>query len=486
MGGVHSLKSKMHVQNSIKVLSANCQGLRNQEKKIDVLTYFKENKVSILCLQDTHLIENDIPELKKLWDGEIYLSGSKTNSRGVAIFLNNNFEHKVLSLKSDKNGNFLKIVLKLSSIIINLITLYGPNKDSPGFFHEIENMLQEENADYNIICGDFNLVLNPELDTNNYKLLNNPKARDTVLKILEDHDLCDIYRNLHPNTKRYTWRRKNPIKQARLDMFIASSTILDIINKCEIRLSYRSDHSITELEKLLNKFNHGKGVWKFNNSLLENTKYLNLINKIIVEEKQKYAIPLYSVEFLNENYSDIQFTIDNDVFLEMLLLRIRGETIKFATFEKEKHVHLENTLIKDIETLEASEQLQSSNTELLHDKRQELMALRKVKLKGNSVRSRQQWLQEGEKLSKFFCNLENKNFIEKTIKKVHLNDGSIVTDQKDILHHVRKFYANLFQSKDDRLMDFDFEKLGLKNNNKTTANEDLGKFLTVKELGFIL
>ena len=71
---------------------------------------------------------------------------------------------------------------------------------------------------------------------------------------------------------------KNPIKQARLDMFIASSNILDIINKCKIRLSYRSDHSIIELEILLNKFNHGKGVWKFNNSLLENTKYLNPIN----------------------------------------------------------------------------------------------------------------------------------------------------------------------------------------------------------------
>ena len=62
-------------------------------------------------------------------------------------------------------------------------------------------------------------------------------------------------------------------------MFIASSTILDIINKYERRLSYRSDDSIIELEILLNKFNHGKGVWKFNNSLLENTKYLNLINK---------------------------------------------------------------------------------------------------------------------------------------------------------------------------------------------------------------
>ena len=102
-------------------------------------------------------------------------------------------------------------MLKLSSININIITLYGPNKDSPGLSHEIENMLQEENADYNIICGDFNLVLKSELDTNNYKLLNNPNGRNTVLKILEDHDLCDIYRNLHPNTKHYTWRRKNPV-----------------------------------------------------------------------------------------------------------------------------------------------------------------------------------------------------------------------------------------------------------------------------------
>ena len=71
------------------------------------------------------------------------------------------------------------------------------------------------------------------------------------------------------------------------------------------------------------------------------------------------------------------------------------------------------------------------------------MALRKVKIKEISVRSRQQWLREGENLSKFFCNLENKNSIEKTIKKVHLKDGSIVTDQKDIFHPVRKVYANL-------------------------------------------
>ena len=48
-------------------------------------------------------------------------------------------------------------------------------------------------------------------------------------------------------------------------------------------------------------------------------------------------------------------------------------------------------------------------------------------MKGKIVRSRLQWLQQGEKPSRFFMNLENKNFVEKTINKVKLRNGSCVT-----------------------------------------------------------
>ena len=50
-------------QNNIKMLSANCQGLRNLEKRHDVITYFKEIGVNILTLQDTHLIQSNISKL---------------------------------------------------------------------------------------------------------------------------------------------------------------------------------------------------------------------------------------------------------------------------------------------------------------------------------------------------------------------------------------------------------------------------------------
>ena len=101
------------------------------------------------------------------------------------------------------------------------------------------------------------------------------------------------------------------------------------------------------------------------------------------------------------------------------------------------------------------------------------------------VRSRLQWLHEGEKPSKFFCNLENKNFIEKTIKKIQLRNGSIVTDQKEVLQHIRDFYANLLQSKDDKLSDTNLVDLGLEAG-KQDKNDDLGSPLTINELGSVL
>ena len=326
----------MNTLNNIRMLSANCQGLRNKEKRRDVILYFKEKNPNIVCLQDTHLTEDDINEIKSIWDIEIYISGGKTNSRGVMILLNNNFEHEVLSCKKDKNGNQLTLLLKLNSMTINLTTIYGPNSDSPEFFQDIFNNQERVNSDYNIICGDFNIALDQHKDTNNYKHLNNPKATQMVNNLMTNHDIIDIYRKLHPDKKRYTWRRKNPVKQARLDYYLASAAILDIIKSCLIKASYRSDHSIIEIEIQTNNFTKGKGLWKFNNSLLESQEYLNLVNKIIQEEKTRYAIPIYNLEFLKHNTSKIQLKIDDDLFLEVLMLQLRGQTIKFASMQKKK------------------------------------------------------------------------------------------------------------------------------------------------------
>ena len=107
------------------------------------------------------------------------------------------------------------------------------------------------------------------------------------------------------------------------------------------------------MDIILNNFNRGKGLWKFNNSLLQNKDFLTLINSIIDEEKVKYALPVYDLKFLEKTYSSISMTTEPDAFLEVLFLRICGETIKFASTLKRKQLNAEKNLIADIKALES-------------------------------------------------------------------------------------------------------------------------------------
>ena len=475
------------IVNSLKVSSANCQGLQGKEKRRDVISFFKDKNYHIVCLQDTHLIKKDIQDIREMWGGECFIHGIKSNACGVAILIGNNFEYKVLNCHKDLDGNYLYIKLKLDTMSLNLITIYGPNSDNPNFFKNMQDILEQNSADYSIVCGDFNMVLNPELDTYNYLYINNPKARTAVQNMIDSEDLIDIFRQNYPQTRRYTWRKRNPIKQARLDYFLISNQMSNIIKSCNIKAGYRSDHSIIELEIILNKFIRGKGLWKFNNSLLKDKEYLTLVNKIIEEEVIKYAIPVYNNKFVANycNYGNITLTIDWDTFLELLIMHIRGETIKFSSRLKQKTNLKEEELIQDIEHLERTSSL-DTHLDLLEDKKVELEQIRKSRLKGELVRSRIQWLSEGEKPSKYFCNLEKKNFLAKTIRSVQLENGSQVLHQEEILKCVGQYYQRLFKNNDNQLANIDlfttFENAQIKKN----CSENLGEKINVKELSDVL
>ena len=101
-------------------------------------------------------------------------------------------------------------------------------------------------------------------------------------------------------------------------------------------------------------------------------------------------------------------------------------------------------------------------------------------MKGKIVRSRLQWLQQGKKPSRFYKNLENKNFIEKIIEKVKLRNGSCVIEQEDVLHHIKQYYETLFKSHNDNLETTAFKNFDILGENKYYF--DIGGELTVHEV----
>lgn len=152
-----------------KILSLNCRGLHDVNKRKDVFKYLREQKASLYCLQDTHCTENDKSVVYAQWGLDFLMSPGNSNSRGTLTLTNNNFEYTVSNVKSDPNGNVIvSSILVDNKYSLTIVNLYGPNRDSPDFFRELSNIIEEFSDDFIIMCGDWNLVQKFNLDCHNY------------------------------------------------------------------------------------------------------------------------------------------------------------------------------------------------------------------------------------------------------------------------------------------------------------------------------
>ena len=166
-----------------------------------------------------------------------------------------------------------------------------------------------------------------------YLHVNNPRARRFVLNLIDDDNFKDPWRIMNENLRKYTRRRNNITpKQARLDFFLVHDSTFQYVTAANIISGYRTDHSAITLKLKLHENERGKGYWKFNNSLLKDKKIVEETKQVIDEVKRTYAA---NIE-LGENIpnQDIIFKINDQLFLETLLMMIRGNTIKFSSIRK--------------------------------------------------------------------------------------------------------------------------------------------------------
>lgn len=186
------------------------------------------------------------------------------------------------------------------------------------------------------------MVLNPDIDLYDYVNINNPKSRETVLSMITHCSLVDCFRELNFDLKAYTWRKKNTNKQSRLDFFLISETFLTEVAETKILPGYRIDHSMIYLKMEFGKFKKGHSYWKFNNSLLHDREYVNTIKNLIMQVKLQYAaeIQLYDLPISDIPNENLLLVINDQLFLEVLLMEIRGKTISYASYLKKKLIDL--------------------------------------------------------------------------------------------------------------------------------------------------
>jgi hypothetical protein len=331
--------------------------------------------------------------------------------------------------------------LKIDNSYYAIYNIYNhcqdKEKDQITFLENLENKFQKYSKHIIIAAGDYNIIQNPSLDKWNAKSSDKPsKAAEKLKELLSSNNLLDIWRLQNPNMKKYTWSRRTTkgIQQSRLDYFIINEILAIHTTKAEIQPGFNSDHSLVSIE--INNHNNsqkGKGYWKFNNSLLEDADYLKFIKPKIEE---------YTKEDTLE--------VDDKLFWDALKMKIRRDTITYSIHRSKKlkveRVKLKEELEKAEDELNNSDGSKPTIIEHYWNCKNEWQKLENSRTAGYILRSKAQWVEEGERNSKFFIGLEKHRQEVKNITELDLGEDKTITDDKEILNALNSFYKKLYNN----------------------------------------
>ncbi len=177
----------------------------------------------------------------------------------------------------------------------------------------------------------------------------------------------------------------------------------------------------------------GPGFWKFNARLLEDKEYV---------EKMRENIPLF-----REKYSGVT---DLGLKWDVIKMEIRSYTIQYSKRKAKIERDKENQLLIKLNNLQEKLSSSKNNHILLSEYYALKVKLDKflnTKIKGTIVRSKARWYENGEKNSKYFLNLEKRNFLRNKISKLKLCNGEKTDDPNTILAEGKMFYRNLYSSR---------------------------------------
>lgn len=89
------------------------------------------------------------------------------------------------------------------------------------------------------------------------------------------------------------------------------------------------------LEIYVNKFENGKGFWKFKNSLFQDQTYVNLVKSNIQKVKEQYAMFPYNPTCIHAvNNVELHLALDDQLFLTTFAAHKR--CFNSVLFEREK------------------------------------------------------------------------------------------------------------------------------------------------------
>ncbi len=236
-------------------------------------------------MQETHSkIEN---RWKTEWGSEIWFSHGTCNTNGVVTPFPKDSDNVLRYKMVDLDGRLLLVLqITLNNTHYTITIVYAPTRDHRiqqlEFISKVKQQLALTENETILMGGDFNFYMSKSIDKVDSMSTFNDKSeyQEEVKTMLESFNLVDSWRVIYPDVRRYTWHARG--LASRLDYLFISEHLLNVINAVDINPGLFSDHGILQASfEISSGQDKGRGIWKFNNTLLHDQEYVKEIKSLI-------------------------------------------------------------------------------------------------------------------------------------------------------------------------------------------------------------
>ena len=336
------------------------------------------------------------------------------------------------------SGRIVLITITFGSQKLSLCNVYAPNNQTNQleFMQELNNcIIDKTELSTLIVGGDWNCTLS-EKDKIGGKVWVPTNYRNLLMTTMDMFDLIDIQRVRHPKLRKFTYESKAIGMKSRIDYFLLAKNLTKSVKKTEIYPSIAPDHNAIYISLSgSSESPRGPGLWKFNNTLLKDEEYVERVRETYLNTVNYYR----------------QVT-NKRLLWELIKMEIRNATILYTKYKAKISRDRAEEIRRQLEQLDdtiCNNFFSPDINQLLlnyDNLKSELQSLYENKGKQAMFRAKCRWVEQGERPTKYFFNLEKRNYNKKTVWELRLEDETTTTNDKQILNQIEAYFKDLYTS----------------------------------------
>ncbi|KAM9299503.1 lipolysis-stimulated lipoprotein receptor [Gastrophryne carolinensis] len=288
-----------------------------------------------------------------------------------------------------------------------------------------------------LVGGDFNISMQPELDSSSGVSAVSLSKRNKLKKVLADMQLVDSWRALHARDRDFTFFSSAKKSYSRIDYLYLSHHAMDWAPQAQIGQIVWSDHAPIFLSVCLPGLYPGCWNWRLNNNLLGDAVCMSGVRETIKEFLKNHA----------QDPTPLPYQ------WEALKCVVRGEFIKHGTRLKKQRAASIRDTIQLIQSLERDHKRNPTNSLLLDllKAREKLQGLYSQAYLRFRERQKAIYYESADKCGRLLARALHPRSATTYVPSIRGSQGHMTMMPSQIVDAFRDYYQSLYNLRQDQI-----------------------------------